>query len=330
MKKYASLLLFALLLNGCDDGDLVVDTIDFASVEPASCGIPTGTTSGNSLIYKLKDREAFLLQMPIGSGLIENDSTYTYDINNTSYRLLYRAYDGAVATDNLCSTIPPSTPKVTEEWIATGGKIKIQSTTTIGDGPIEGSTRVTGYSHTIFLNDITFLRPSGSQTNEQYNFGTYKTTITPANLTFNDINVAYNCAERKEIYNYNNSFYIMIENISDDMLVNVETETGKPRTYDITTSGNNKVFYRTAEAGSGTITNNYFCPTRATTPTIGEEWKGLPVYENVKGTIEVTTTKNAQIYFHAIVLRNVVVQKENSKFKLGNNFVLGTITKTAQ
>jgi hypothetical protein len=328
MKKYASLLLFALLLNGCDDGDLIVDTIDFASVEPASCGIPVGTTTGNSLIYKLKDKEAFLLQMPVGSGLIENDSTYTYDINNTSYRLLYRAYDGTVASDNLCSTIPPSTPKVIEEWIATGGKIKIQSTTSISDGPIEGSTRVTGYSHTIFLNDITFLRPSGSQTNEQYNFGTYKTTITAANLTFKDINSAYSCEARKEVYNYNNSFYVMIENISDTMLENVVTETGKPRIFDVSSSGNNKVFYRTTAAGSGTITDNYFCPTRAATPTIGEEWKGLPVYENVKGTIEVTTTNSAQIFFHTIILKNVVVQKGNSKFKLGNSFVLGTITKT--
>lgn len=105
MKKYTALLLFALFLNGCDDGDLTVDTINFEDIEQSQA---CGDAATSTLVYKLKTQEALLLQMPAGSFRNENDSTYTYNIDskgNGSYRVLYRAYDGTVATANICGTI---------------------------------------------------------------------------------------------------------------------------------------------------------------------------------------------------------------------------------
>ncbi len=89
MKKYASLLLFALLLNGCDDGDLTVETIDFKDIVATTCDPTT-----NTLIYKLKPQESLLLQMPPNS--LKNDATVDgkpliYDIDDKTYPLLLQS-----------------------------------------------------------------------------------------------------------------------------------------------------------------------------------------------------------------------------------------------
>ena len=57
MKKVIGLLIFGLLLNGCDDGDLTLENIDFENVSTQSC-------MTNEIIYKLKPEEALLLEMP--------------------------------------------------------------------------------------------------------------------------------------------------------------------------------------------------------------------------------------------------------------------------
>ncbi|WP_431244868.1 hypothetical protein ACQ9BO_11910 [Flavobacterium sp. P21] len=79
MKKYASLLLFALLLNGCDDGDLTVETIDFKDITA------TSRDATNTLIYKLKPQEALILQMPEDK-LATQPDTITYTFDNSQYR----------------------------------------------------------------------------------------------------------------------------------------------------------------------------------------------------------------------------------------------------
>lgn len=335
MKKYASLLLFALLLNGCDDGDLMVDTINFEDIlESQSC--PT-TTSENTLIYKLKPQEALMLQMPKIGGLIEDDTIYTRDINNSTFRVVYRAYDGAVVTNNICSTIPPSTPKVTEEWLATNGKINITSAALTTTNDTDGSSVITGYSNNIEFTNITFAKSSSSipQTNILYKFGTYSTTTKiPASLIFRSTTVNMcpinsKASDIKQVYNYNNSFYISIENISSNLIVNQATEPGKPRTALISAT-NNKVFYRTTALDTGTLTDSYFCnSTPPVTPAIDQEWSGQLGVANVSGIIEVTTESAANIYTHKIVLKNVIMGKNHSKFKLGTSFVLGTLTTLA-
>jgi hypothetical protein len=46
------------------------------------------------------------------------------DINSTN-RVVYRLYNGTVVTDNICETIAPATPYVTDQWSATAGQIQI-------------------------------------------------------------------------------------------------------------------------------------------------------------------------------------------------------------
>ncbi|WP_281632033.1 hypothetical protein [Flavobacterium luteolum] len=327
MKKYAALLLFALLLNGCDDGDLTVDDIDFSDIETSQACDPTT----NTLIYKLKPQEALLLQMPEGA-IINDNGTKTYTIDskgNGAYRVVYRAYDGAVAKDNICGTIPPSNPKVTEEWNGIDGIIEI--TTKQIDPPNsnnDGGTRITGYEHTIVFKNITFAKPAGNQTEAEFVFGKYNTSITPANLTFktNPNGSAYECDEVARVYNYNNTFYLSIDDIDPTLFAEPITP-GQPRT-SLITATQNKVYYKTAKEGTGSITPAFVCAKlQPSAPAIEETWTGQIGKPNESGIIEVTTTLTGQIYEHTIVLKNVILEKGNSSFKLGSSFVLGKITR---
>lgn len=323
MKKYASLLLFALILNGCDDGDLTVDTIDFSneSIKAQTCD-----PLNNNLIYKLKPQESLLIQLPDNS--IKNDpSVYSYDIDNSIYRVVYRAYDGTVATANICGTIPPKTPNITEEWIGTAGKIEITTVSVPGAASTDGSTTIAGYNHTIVFRNITFAKPAGDQVEAEYVFGNFGTSYTAPNTVFT--NPVQQCTNTsKQVYNYNASSALTIDNIDPELLVNSITTT--PRTGLINANGTtNKVLLRTYI--NGTLTQGYFCNTTIpSTPSVSETWIAQDGIANASGIIEVTTSLvGTNIYTHTIVLKNVTLQKDHSSFKLATNYVLGNLEVVA-
>jgi len=332
MKKYASLLLFALLLNGCDDGDLTVDTIDFDEVASASCDPLT-----NTLIYKLKPQESLLLNMPEGKILDEPttvDAPLTYDIDNINYRVFYRAYDGTVAKENICGSIPPKTPNVTEEWIATAGKIEIATNAIYKDpAPTDGHTEIVGYNHNIVFRNITFLKPAGPQVEAEYVFGDYQTVVTPVVVTFLEPENAKYCDVLRKVYNNNTANSLVIENLDKSLIVNEATPVGKPRTSVVNLNGNtNNLFYRTYNGNLPAPTNiNYYClENTPTSPTVKDTWVGEAGVANVSGIIEVTTTNSLNVFKHQVVLKNVTLKKGNSSFKLASNFVLGTVTTITQ
>ncbi|OXG06499.1 hypothetical protein BC749_102405 [Flavobacterium araucananum] len=322
MKKYASLLLFALLLNGCDDGDLTVDTIDFSD---PTITAQTCNTLTNGLIYKIKSQESLLIQLP--DNLLTNDATLpnvplTYDINNSTYRVVYRAYDGTVATANICGAIPPTTPKVTEEWQATAGKIVVNSSQITVSNDTDGSTKITGYNYNFTFKNITFLKPSGiSQVQAEYVFGDFVTAYTSPSTSFTSL--AQQCPDSKQIYNYNTTSALTIDNIDAALIKNEVTPIGTPRRGLINTI-TNKVLLRSYI--NGTLTQSYFCGTTVpSTPSVGETWIAENGVDGVSGIIEVTTTAVGNVFTHNIVLKNVKLVKGNSSFKLATNYVLGNL-----
>ncbi|SHL87922.1 hypothetical protein [Flavobacterium saccharophilum] len=328
MKKYASLLLFALLLNGCDDGDLKVDTIDFDEVTSTSCD----TT--NTLVYKLKSQEALLLQMLPKSIINEDKDTIVYDIDNTTYRVLYRAYNGEVSRENICGTIPPKTPSVTEEWVGTGGQIQIITGAVYKTpAPPDGHTEIVGYNHNIIFKNITFSKPSGPQVEAEYPFGDFKTEITPVIVSFLEADNAKYCPEFKKVFNNNTSNSLVIENFDGTNLIkNEDTPTGFPRTSLINLNATtNNLYYRTYNGNLPLAANeNYYCLEKTpTSPTVQSTWVGVAGVTNVSGIIEVTTTSNLKVFKHQIVLKNATLKKGNNTFKLATNFILGTVTTIA-
>jgi hypothetical protein len=120
MKRLLGLLVLIVILNGCDDGKLTVDTINFEDVTASSCG---------EIIYKLKDSEALFMKIPAEKNAFLNDETLLDKPREIpiggEVTVRYRFYNGKVASDNICIVSGPITPVATGEWIAKSGTIQI-------------------------------------------------------------------------------------------------------------------------------------------------------------------------------------------------------------
>ena len=308
-----------ILLNGCDDGDLTLETIDFEDATTKNC-------TDNDIIYKLKENEALLLEIPKTSFV--NDPTVpgtptVINIDNSTNRVVYRFYNGKVADDNICNTIPPATPYVNDQWVATSGKIEITTTTITQSGSIAGSTEITGYNHLIVFKNITFDKGNGTQVYETFVFGDYTTTSTPLPFDF-DQNLEQCSSSPKDVYNYIGSEALTLENLDTDLIVNAETPLNTPRTA-LIGAIKNKLTYRLY---NGLLTPGYFCNTvPPILPTISEEWNGQNGVANVSGIIEVTTIKSGTTAFkHTIIIKNATLKYKNSSFKLGDAYTYGELT----
>jgi len=315
MKKVVSLLVFVMLLNSCDDGNLILETIDFESTTTQSC-------STNNILFKLKDKEALLLEIPKSS--FPNEPTpvdLPTEINiGGSNRVVYRSYNVTVATNNICETIPPASPTVVDQWTASAGTIQIITTAIKTTNTTENSTRITGYNHNIVFKNITFAKTNGTQVYETFAFGDYTTSATA--LPFGFDKVLEKCSTSEQIYNYTTSGEALTLDIDPTLIVRSVTPSNSPRTGLISTT-KNKLAYRLY---SGVLTPSYFCNTTVPIlPAVSEEWYGVNGVSGASGIVEVTTTTNGTGFKHTIVLKNVTLKKGNSDFRLGDSFIYGEL-----
>ena len=85
MRRFLGILICALALNSCDDGDLILEDINFDDVDTQSC-------STNDIIYKLKEKEALLLEIPksvfVNEPTIPGNPT-VIDIENSTNQVAY-------------------------------------------------------------------------------------------------------------------------------------------------------------------------------------------------------------------------------------------------
>ncbi|MFV8375726.1 hypothetical protein [Flavobacterium sp. LB1P62] len=317
MKRVVSLLALVMALNSCDDGNLTQEDINFEDLTTQSCAI-------NNILYKLKDKESLLLEIPQTSFTNEPSTVGVPTILNISSvnRVVYRFYSGTVTTANICETIPPATPIVTDQWTATDGKIQIFTTAVKTTNATDNSTRITGYNHNIVFKNVTFAKSSGTQVYETFPFGDYVTTATALPFQFDQ--TVEQCSTSKQIYNYTSSEALILD-IDPTLIVSSATPLNTPRTGLIGATVN-KLTYRLF---SGLLTSSYFCVTPVpTTPVVSEEWIAASGVSNVSGIIEVTTTTLGAGFKHVIVLKNVTMKKGTNDFKLGDSFIYGELLTT--
>ncbi|APA00447.1 MULTISPECIES: hypothetical protein [Flavobacterium] len=320
MKKALSLLVLLALLNACDDGDLTQEDISFEDVSTQSC-------SANNIIYKIKEKEALLMEIP--KTIFVNEPTpvgspIELNISTTNNRVVYRFYNGTVATNNICETIAPATPVITDQWTATNGTIQIVTTAIKTTNETTNATRISGYNHNIVLKNVTFAKANGTQVYETFPFGDYTTSVTELNFNFDQ--TLEKCTSSNEVYNFNTSEALIL-NIDPSLIANEATALNTPRT-GLIGSSSNVLTYRLLTGAL--VTADYFCQaTTPTTPSISQEWTGVTGVSGVSGIIEVTTTTNGPNSFkHTIVLKKVSLQKGNSDFSLGDSYSLGELFTT--
>jgi hypothetical protein len=313
MKRILGILAFAMLVNSCDDGDLVVENIDFSKVDAQSC-----TT--NNLIYKIKNKESLLLDIPKSNFVSEptpEAKPILLDITTTN-RVIYRFYNGVVAQTNVCDIIPPALPNVSDQWTGIDGKIQIKTTAIKEINDIQNSSKITGYNHNIIFKNITFQKVNGTQKYETFPFGDYIQPITP--LPFDFKTTLEKCTSNDIVYKYNNSESFTL--IIDPTLLNTTTLGTTKK--GVISATKNILTYRLYT--NGVLTPSYFCnTTEPTLPTVSQEWKGANGVPDQSGIIEVVSTTYGTGFKHTITLKKVTFQKGANNFKLGDSYLYGEL-----
>jgi len=314
MKKILGLGLLA-ALTACDDGDIKVQSIDFSEVQASSCG---------NIVYKIRGNEALFFEVGSAETAFPNDQTpdgqpIVLPVD-TSNRIFYRSYNGTVESANLCETVQPATPVVTEEWTASGGTIEITSVavkTANADPDFAGGEKIGKYRHTVVFRNITLQTPGGTQVEEEMPFGDYFTY--PANLPFNFDQQLDKCGSL--VYDLNGSEALTLD-IDPNLILNEATPAGQPRTGLL--GSLNHLDYRFF---SGLIQSDYFCSgSTPSTPTVNEQWTGQDGVDGISGIIEVTTTSSGPgVFQHEIHLKNVVLVRGNTSFKLADDYLFGLL-----
>ncbi len=125
MKKILFLFIASLLLQSCDDGDIIITTFNFDDADLNSCG-----TLGNYVFYKVNPdaQESLSLKLGETDSLYKIPQTKNYILNGTSNFVNYRTYDGTLGTSYFCSSIPPTTPIVTVDYLAASGTAEFITT----------------------------------------------------------------------------------------------------------------------------------------------------------------------------------------------------------
>lgn len=175
MKKLFGILVCALLLSSCDDGEIVLQSFNFDNV-----GIQKCPDSNKRVLFKINKEEMLLLDIPatyFPDDITPEGEPRIVTISSTD-RVLYRKYSDNVSGTSICSDIPPASPTVLNEWTAAnGGTIEIISTARTVTNETTGEVTTTGHNHRIRFINIQFVGSNDSFVFDEYLFGTHTTTL---------------------------------------------------------------------------------------------------------------------------------------------------------
>lgn len=147
-----------MVLFSCNDGNFEIPSMEFeASI--SECG--------DLLLYRLNNAKTEVIALSLSEDLLPTEEKAITISLGSSTTVTYLIFDTKVGTSYFCNDIPPTTPKVLQNYTATNGNIIINTT------PItDVDNTVTGYSHTIVLTDLILNNGSEKLGFESFDFGT--------------------------------------------------------------------------------------------------------------------------------------------------------------
>jgi len=323
MKKYLLLTLCLIAITtSCDDGDFEVQSFDFNTSTTQICNAATN----NFFIYRISNNEVLIVKFP--ESALANPTTPETSprqlplidiVGNTE--VIYRLYDNSLSTQSICSAIPPTSPNLVDEWVATSGKIRIITTVnkSVASGNSTGANQISGYTHDIDFVDINFLKLNGTeQFYDVLPFGNYATSVAnPLQSFLGDLNECIDIEDPETILLFKNATNQVIElEVPANIFIPEVTPIGQPRTYAL--DANHLFKYKIFTSNINTAN---FC---VNPPSLLETWTARNLNENTNPIIEVTTTIESSGFKHSIVLRNFVVEKGNINFSFGENYSFGS------
>lgn len=324
MKRVLALCAFLVLLNACDDGDFSVRAFDFTGATPVSCGEGT-----NFVLYEIKDNQAMIIELNqdnFKEAVTDPNSPIVLTIG-TDAKVTYRLYDDNVTAASICNSPPASNPNVTEEWVATGGKIKISSIAIHPVNETTGANFITNFSHTVTFTDIVFKNGDRTQTqNGDTLFGIYKIAATQPSSVFATAEIN-DCDSSKLLFKFVGSQAITLDLSPTTfayLFANTAIPGDPPRTANI--SATDKLTYRVFETG---LNQAYFCTTpMPVTPVLRDLWTAQPGDGSTTGIIEVATTSIGTSFVHTIRFKKINFAKDNMAFTFGTDYLFGDYITT--
>jgi len=305
MKKIIVLFASVFIFQSCDDGDLTLDTFNFNNETVLKC---------NDLLYITNDNEIIILNIPASNFINEateigSPRIYTLTSNE---QLVYRLYNGNVNSSTICSTIPPATPSLVDEYKAqSGGKIQIITTVLPSINETTKETKIT-YTHQIKLINVQFLNDDKIINYEEFLYGNYTSQVNTLSFNFSSIN-GIQCnpnnlykSNANQLISFNFPDYLL-PTTSGTLLINLDN--ANTLTYKMFSGAN----LTNLEICSPTSPNGLFI--------IEEEWKAT------EGTIEIVTTavtgtNNLPALLYKITFKDIIYRKGNLSF-LHDNFDFG-------
>ena len=122
MNRFLAILLFSLLLQSCNDGDIIITTFNFDKADLKTCG-----SVGNYVFYKVNPQaqESLSLKLSFADSLYKIAETKVFTLDGTTNFVNYRNYDGALGSGYFCSSIPPTSPIVTVDYLGASGTANV-------------------------------------------------------------------------------------------------------------------------------------------------------------------------------------------------------------
>lgn len=161
MKKLLTLFLIFTLCS-CNDGDFDVPSFNFEATVN-SCGSYVLYISNSS---KTEILALSLVATHLGTTAGEKTISIGSTAATSSIKATYRILDEAFGTDYFCQNIPPVSPRVSKELVATEGKVLIKTSEVLT------GTKITGYKHEITLTQLLFFDGTERVYFETFSFGT--------------------------------------------------------------------------------------------------------------------------------------------------------------
>lgn len=309
MKKLSALFAIVILVFACDDGDMTFKDFNFGDVTTAQL------CTANEFLYKINGTEVLILDVNINEYFSNVDGAIDTITVNSANKVIYRNYSGTVTSSAICTSLPPATPTVVEEWNASqGGELTVTTTKLVSD---DGDV---SYEHSISIVRLEFVKDDETIVIENQNYGTYTTsqgfdfdfedfsngTINPSKCDSGDESAP------KIIYEINSDEVLKIIITSENfntLFVNQVTGIDAPRVLELDETDNRVIF----DVYSGTASGTVVCSnTPPITPVVEQRWL-------TTGEIWVTTEEvvvgefQHTVIFHDVTFFNSTNDEESFK-----------------
>lgn len=119
------LFLFSLPFLSCDDGDIIVTTLDFTDIQLQNCG-----EVGDYVFYKIDNENLESISLVLGTDddIFLTTADLSYNLDGSSNFVNFRSYNGETDINFFCSNVPPSEPMILTDFFGDSGTALLQVT----------------------------------------------------------------------------------------------------------------------------------------------------------------------------------------------------------